>query len=409
MSKGAADTEVLDFAAEADTRADAYSFDALSPEAFLSLGAMEGLYTPIVESAVQVDEAARRRDVLWPGYLFAAAAAASAFLLHYVVLQRVSALIIAIIVGVVIRNLLPLPSSAAAGCKRIVKKVIPWAIVLTGAGLNLVHLSGVGLSALAITVVCVGLAIGGAYYCGRMFGLGERTALLIGAGTGICGNSAIVAVAPLIDADDEDLVLSIGTVNLFGLLAMLLWPLLGGLFQLSDDRFGVWSGTTIHAVPQVVAAGFAYSEDAGTLATLVKLVRVALLAPMMVVLGLLYARRHSTPSGPGNRMIIHYARLVPVFVWAFVAMALLNTLGLLPTLSFHLADFFPTTTPMVDVSMVEVFKNAGKMLLTLAMAAIGLEVDVRRLAGVGRRAISTGLLVTIALAGASLTMVTLLI
>src|SRR5205823_11120198 len=114
--------------------------------------------------------------------------------------------------------------------------------------------AAVGSTALLITVVCIVLSIAAAVWFGRLFGVWFRTGLLIGAGTAICGTSAIVAVAPLIEAEDQDLMLSIGTVNILGLGLMFLLPALGALLRLSDEAFGIWAGTSIHAVPQVVAA-----------------------------------------------------------------------------------------------------------------------------------------------------------
>jgi len=393
----------------ADTQPDPQSvFGGLSPDAFLSLGAMEGLFPALVETAPPIGPHERPADRLWPGYTLAIVAAAIAFAVHMFAIERISTLIIAILVGAAIRNVVPLPKSIAPGCKKIVKKVIPLAIVLTGAGLNLAHLAGVGTSALVVIASCVVIAIGAGFFWGKLFGLGPKTSMLIGAGTGICGNSAIIAVAPLIDAEDDDLVLSIGTVNLFGLLAMLVWPLIGGMLHMGDQVFGVWAGTTIHAVPQAIAAGQAFSPEAGVLATLVKLVRVALLAPMMVVLALCYARRHRA-DGTNSRMIIHYARLVPTFVWGFVLMSLLCTFGLLPTLNFELSETFPSSSKLVNVSTIDTLSKAGKILLTLAMAAIGLEVDVRMLAGVGGRALVTGLVVTATVAVSSLVLISALI
>jgi len=393
----------------ADTQSSESSvFGGLSPDAFLSLGAMEGLFPALVETAPPIGPNLRPADRLWPGYSLAIVAAAIAFAIHTFAIERISTLIIAILVGASIRNVGPLPKSIAPGCKKIVKKIIPIAIVLTGAGLNLVHLAGVGTSAMIVIISCVVIAITSAYFWGKLFGLGAKTSLLIGAGTGICGNSAIVAVAPLIDSDDDDLVLSMGTVNLFGLLAMLVWPLIGGMFHMGDQVFGVWAGTTIHAVPQAIAAGQAFSPEAGVLATLVKLVRVALLAPMMVVLALYYAKRHRA-DGTNSKMIIHYARLVPTFVWGFVLMSLLCTFGLLPTLNFELSDAFPTSSKLVTVPMIDMLSKAGKILLTLAMAAIGLEVDIRMLAAVGGRALVTGLVVTATVAICSLALISVLI
>ena len=147
-----------------------------------------------------------------------------------------------------------------------------------GAGLDLTQVAVVGPRALAITVACIGVSCIASIYLGGWFGVWPKISLLFGAGTAICGTSAIVAAAPLIDAEDEDITLAVGPVNVLGLLLMFCFPLLGSLMHLSDGAFGVWAGTSIHAVPQVVAAGFAFSERR-VLATLVKLVRVTLLAP----------------------------------------------------------------------------------------------------------------------------------
>jgi uncharacterized integral membrane protein (TIGR00698 family) len=323
--------------------------------------------------------------------------------------RPISTAIIAILAGVLIRNLLPVPGSIVEGCKVIVRKAVPLTIVLTGAGLNLALLTTIGVRALAITVFCIALATAAAYYCGRWFGLWPKTALLIGAGTAICGNSAIVAVAPLIDASDEDVTLSVGTVNVMGLLLMFLLPLAGGALGLADEAFGVWAGSTIHAVPQVVAAAFAYSQKAGTLATLVKLVRVTLLAPFMIALMLIHARQRKAGGAGHAPVTVHYSRFVPPFVWGFLVVALLNTANLIPTLQFHVAPWVTGQARDFSLSSASLLSEAGNILLTLAMAAMGLEVSVRRLAKVGGPAILTGLAAALILCLASLALIKMLL
>ena len=143
----------------------------------------------------------------------------------------VSAAIIAIVAGVVVRNLLPLPAASIEGAKGLARRVIPITIVLTGAGLNLVRVASVGSRALAITVLCMTIAMAATVWLARWFRVLPRTGLLIGAGTAICGTSAIVAVAPLIEADDHDLMISIGTVNILGLVLMFALPA-----QAASDR-----------------------------------------------------------------------------------------------------------------------------------------------------------------------------
>jgi len=237
----------------------------------------------------------------------------------------------------------------------------------------------------------------------------SNAALLLGAGTAICGNSAIVATAPLIDAQDDEIVLSIGAVNLYGLLAMLAWPLFGSWLALSSESFGVWAGTSIHAVPQVVAAGFAYSLDSGTLATLVKLVRVACLAPMVFFLAFVHARRHAADNG-NALLTVHYARLVPWFVWGFVALSAINTLGLLPALAFRSSNAWGSgdEAPYL-VHLDSLFTSLANLLLCMDMAAIGLEVNVRQLMAVGGRALIAGLLSTATLGVASLLLIAVLL
>lgn len=366
----------------------------LSDEQLASLGSMEGWSEPVVEAAGRTAE--KPRPSPWPGYLLASAVAAVAFALHslpFGLLRMTSGAILAIILGLAVRNLFSIPPAMVDAAKTMVKRLIPITIVLTGAGLNLGAIATVGLPAIGVTVLSMGVAMGAAYFAGRALGLWRRTAVLIGAGTAICGNSAIVAVAPLIEAEDDDVLLSMTTINLLGLVLMFASPLAGRLLGLSDQAFGVWAGSTIHAVPQVVAAGFTYSEKAGALATLVKLVRVALLAPLVFVLAAVYARRHTT------RMRVHYTRLIPTFIWGFIAMALLNTAGLLPVLEFGHAG------TLLRVPLSHALSQAGNWILTLAMAAMGLEVDLRFLSQVGRTALLVGVLACGAMMAASLLLI----
>ncbi len=392
----------------------------LSQDAFLSLGCMEGIYDQIVVPVAPATAVAEPAPALARGYLLAGMVALIAYVVHFLpvapfavaaesgVRHPVSAAILAILVGVLIRNVAAVRMSASAGCRHIVRKLIPFSVVCMGAGLNLGQIASVGAAALVITVLCVVTALVASYYLGRALGLGPKTAMLIGAGTGICGNSAIVAVAPLLDADDDDVVLSIGTVNLFGLLAMLCWPLIGGLVGMAERTFGVWSGASIHAVPQVVAAGFAYGSEAGTVATAVKLVRVTMLAPVVFILALLYARHHAGEGGARAKLDVCYTRLVPWFVWGFVALAVVNSLGLIPMITFTPSAFLAAAGDPVSVSLGKVITTAGKVILTLAMAAIGLEVNVRRLMGIGGRAMATGAAATAIVGGVGLGLIFLL-
>ncbi|MEO8131507.1 MAG: putative sulfate exporter family transporter [Bryobacteraceae bacterium] len=387
----------------------------ISDEADLSLSSMEGIY---VAPAVEPRPADGIKPVPVPSIRSGAALSllvtAASYAIHYIpavpfrivsehgIRRPISASIIAILAGVFVRNVFAVPASAGLGCKVIVRRLLPITIVLAGAGLNLTDIAIIGFNALTITVLCISVATASAFYIGRMMGLTSRSALLIGAGTAICGTSAIIAVAPLISAEDEDVTLSVGTVNLLGIVLMFLLPFLGGALHLSDTAFGVWAGTSIHAVPQAVAAGFAFSEPAGTLATLVKLVRVTLLAPFIVALIFLYVRRSNR-----QRVTVHFSRLIPAFVWGFAAMAILNTGRFFPALVFQLAPWLAVHT--FTVPMSETLVDIGNYILTFVMAAMGLEVHIRQLAAVGGKALLVGSISTAILCLTSLMLIRVLL
>jgi uncharacterized integral membrane protein (TIGR00698 family) len=360
----------------------------LSAAALQSLGSMEGAYSrPFVEKVGPKPAHQAHKHSPWPGWIAAAAVALLAYAIHYLpfapfrvagesgVRRPVSAAILAIFAGAIAGNLLPVGKAVLEGAKHVARRAIPLTIVLTGATLSFANARAAGIRACAVIVATMTVSLAAAWIFGKLFGVWPRTSILIGAGTAICGNSAIVAVAPLIDAEDQDVMLSMGAINVLGLVLMFVSPLVGAAIGLNDEGYGVWAGSTLHAVPQAVAAGFAFSERAGGLATLVKLVRVALLAPLLVVLAFGYARSRK------DRITVHYGRLVPPFLWGFFALFLLNSFGLLPVLQFQNG---------YKVASADVLAEAGNILLTLSMAAMGLEVNLKLFLRVGGAALAAG-------------------
>lgn len=347
-----------------------------------------------------------------PGLALAILVAVFAYGIHYLplppfrierggeVFYPVSAALLAILLGMLVRNAwLHDAKTTSDGAKWITKRLIPVAIVLFGFGLNLQQLAQAGAMSALIATVSMLFALGAVYLLARALRLNRGTALLLGAGTGVCGNSAIVAVAPVIKADDRDLALSIGVVNLFGLVAMLACPLLGAAIGMGAVEFGVWAGATIHAVPQVVAAGIAYDPESGGVATMVKLVRVALLAPLVMVFAIVAARGQSDSNARPAHGLLPYARLVPWFVYGFAVATLIRSFVPLP--DFELLG--------KQLDTVAVLKSVGKLLLVLAMAAIGLEIRMRELLKVGGSAVWVGLLSTAALLAFSFVLVRILL
>ena len=375
----------------------------LDLDALESLDSMEGMYA---FTAIKPPERRTVKTAPVAAYLLVSAVTALAYLVHYLpvapfrtgvgsgVRYPVSAAIIAILAGMAVRNSIRLPQPILESCRTMPRKVIPPSIVLAGAGLNLTAVATVGVRALLITLLCIAVAMAASIWLGALTKLWRKTALLIGAGTAICGTSAIIAVAPLIDAEDQDIMLAVGTVNILGLVLMFLMPLAGALLKLTDQAFGVWTGTSIHAVPQVVAAAYSYSPAAGALATLVKLVRVGALAPFILVLSIWQSRQ------PGREQTrIQYGKLAPPFVLGFLVLAVLNTAGLLPILQFRFDAYSAST----------LLTNAGELLLTVSMAAMGLEVDIAQFSKLGGRAILVGSAASLILCGVSLLLIRLLL
>ncbi len=304
-----------------------------------------------------------------------------------------SAAILAMLVGVVVGNVLPKNSPWKGGSRSIIKTAIPLAIVFMGAGLDLGVLADprVGVGGLAITLLAIAAALGLGIFCARALGLSRNTQLLLGVGTAICGSSAIIATAPLIDAEEDELVLTVATVNLMGLVAMFAIPPIAHAFGLTEQVSGIFAGTTIHAIPQAIAAGDAMGDTAGTFATLFKLVRVSLLAPIVLLVGALARRNKPKVDQDGSTTSTPW---VPWFLWGFAALAILH--------SFELLEFGIALPGLEITPLSGLLKAAGKGLLAIAMIAIGFELPLSQLVGVGARALLAGLLSTFGLLAVTL-------
>lgn len=219
-------------------------------------------------------------------------------------------------------------------------------------------------------------------WLGRVLGVGRSLTELIAAGTSVCGASAVLAANTVSEGSDEDVAYAVASVTVFGSIAMLTYPWLGQVMGMEHVTYGLWTGATVHEVAQVVAAAFQAGNDAGELATIVKLSRVALLAPVVVALGIMATRRHGE-SKKGKAP-------APWFVGGFLLMIAVNSTGMLPT-ELH--------APLVA---------ATPFLLAMGMAAMGLETDVRRLAAKGLRPLALGAGSTLFIAGLGLALVELL-
>ena len=237
-----------------------------------------------------------------------------------------------------------------------------------GAKLDFGYVVEVSQRALWISILCVIVAYTLTKLCVRL-GVGQKLGILIGIGTAICGGTAIVNPAPSIEADDSDTAFAITTITIFGLIAIFIFPPLGHLLGLTQSEFGAWSGIAIQATPQVMAAGFAYGQEAGEVAVIVKLVRVLLLAPMLLWLGIWYARQKRARQEAYVARRTPLSTLFPPFILGFITLAIANSANLLPDFSVHLKETAFWTEATVPLSMKTLVTQSSLFFVTMAMAA----------------------------------------
>lgn len=322
-----------------------------------------------------------------PGVLLAAVIAALALLVNYFY-PPLSPVVIGIILGLLINNSMTTPSACKAGVDYCSKKLLKLGIILLGIRLSFFEILNLGTMSLVIILSCVVLALTIVIGLSKTLKVPPRLATLIAIGTAICGNSAIVASSPVIRAKKEEVAFAVATITLFGLSAILVYPLIGSLLGLTPLAFGTWAGTAINDTGQVIAAGFQYGESAGEAATVVKLTRNLFIAPVVVLFSFLTARQEtgSKAHSPGR---VNVFKIFPWFVLGFLLMALIRTAGFLPG------------------NIIEQVSFAADYLLVMALAGIGLTIEIGSMRGLGLKAFFTGLLAALIMGGVSLLLVLL--
>ena len=319
---------------------------------------------------------------LAPGIALCAAIALAAMGLqrleeHWTGRPWLEALVIAILLGTMMRTLWTPDARRAPGIAFSAKTLLEIAVMLLGASISFQAVLDAGAALIVGIAAVVAVGICASYALCRWLGLPKRMAVLVACGNSICGNSAIAAVAPVIGAKPGDVASSIAFTAVLGVIVVLTLPLLVPLLGLSHTQYGVLAGLTVYAVPQVLAATVPVGLVSSQLGTLVKLVRVLMLGPVVVLLSVLVGRGASAPK-PG----LSLGRLVPWFIAGFLGLALLRSLGAIPDI------------------VLQAVMPAATLLTVISMAALGLGVDLKALGQVGGRvtlAVTLSLLVLIAI------------
>jgi len=275
--------------------------------------------------------------------------------------------VLAIVSGIVLNNSMKLPAIFQEGLSFSGKKLLQYSIIFLGFSMSIGQVSETGISSLRISLITILIAFLAAYLAGRFFKMNRVLTILIGFGTAICGGSAIAAASPILEADEEEIALSISTIFFFNILAVFIFPFLGHLLQMSDAFFGTWAGTAINDTSSVVAAGYTYSPPAGDLATIVKLSRALMIVPACLIFAA-YRYIKSKQSAQKTNL----KQIFPWFIAWFVLASLVSSLGFLP------AAVIPYT------------KFISQWLMAMALAAIGAKVSFKQFKQAGAAPLLTG-------------------
>ena len=277
---------------------------------------------------------------------------------HLVPGELLGASIIALFTGTIINSFFH-PAWIKPALKFTSKKILKLAIILLGASLSVNVIMSVGKMTFFVMIFTFAMCFGAGNLLRRSFGLNWKLSNLISAGTGICGGSAVAAIAPVIDADDKDIAFAMSSTFLFDMVMIAVYPIMGRLLGMSDIAYGIWAGTSVNDTASVVASGYAFSEAAGDFATMVKLTRTIAIIPTVLVFAYIgtRAKQKALQTESGGQKV-NILSIIPWFIAAFLALAILNSIGIIP--------------PQVSGIM----KTASKFLMVTALAAIGLGTSI---------------------------------
>jgi uncharacterized integral membrane protein (TIGR00698 family) len=301
---------------------------------------------------------------------------------------------VAILLGIVVASLAgPRLIPLTPGLRFASQRVLRLGIILLGARLSLAEIARIGVPSTVVIVVTMAISFAIVLLVSRLVKVESRLAVLIAVGSAVCGNTAIVATAPVIGARAREVAYAVATITLFGTLAVFLYPTIGRAVGLPQPSFGLWAGVAVHDTSQVIATSAAYGPDALDVATVVKLIRNALMAPLLFLIATGWAARGADAGAAGDpadgsaptvsaRGGIR--RAVPLFVLGFLLLALLRTIGI------------------IDAQEANTLDTIARALILVALAAVGMSIHVGELRETSWRPLAVGFSVALAVGLGSL-------
>lgn len=291
---------------------------------------------------------------------------------------NLEALTIAIVIGILINNTVGTPENCVEGSKFALKKLLKLGIILLGLKLNIQATLELGPKVLLMVILFIPTVLCLAALMGKLFKINPKLSTLIGVGSSICGASAIVAMAPCINADDDDAIISVSIVSLLGAIGVIIYSMvITNIVDITPVQYGVWSGLSLQGVAHAIAAAFAMGDVSGEVGTIVKMTRVLMLVPVSLSLGFIFNKDNK--SGAKTKF--------PTYVLFFILAGVINSLGILP------------------IALVDILKQISKLCILMAMTGMGLAVDFHSILNKGIKALIMGSILFIIISGLSLMLV----
>lgn len=329
---------------------------------------------------------------LAPGVLLCLALAVPCWLLGKA-FPVVGGSVFAILLGMVIALFYRNKAATQAGIAYTSKKILQYAVILLGFGLNLSEIARVGATSLPVILATISTSLIVSFVLHKLMHIPTNISTLVGVGSSICGGSAIAATAPVIDADDDEIAQAISVIFLFNIIAALTFPTLGSVLGLSNEGFGLFAGTAVNDTSSVTATAAAWDgmhPGANTLdqATIVKLTRTLAIIPITLALAV-WRTAKAKRAGGNQGSSFSLKKVFPFFILFFVLASVITTVA---------------TTAGVDASVFQPFKELSKFFIIMAMGAIGLNTDLVKLVRTGGKPILMGLCCWVTIAVVSLGM-----
>lgn len=328
-----------------------------------------------------------------PGLLITLAVACTAFGIEYLIVFlfglggiefHIGGAVIALFIGMTI-NYFKDTKPIKKGLDFSSKKLLKVGIILLGLSLSFWDILEVGKNSLIVMVFTLITCFGGGYIIGRLLKIDWKISNLISAGTGICGGSAIAAISPVIEAEDNDVAVAMSATFIFDMVMIILFPIMGRALSMTDEAFGLWAGTAVNDTSSVLAAASAFSEAAVDYATMVKMTRTLSIIPVVIIFSFvaLHVKKKEAKQAAQNgeevtveKQKVNFLKLIPWFIFGFILMSLIKTF-------FNISDEISSIT-----------KSISGFLMIMALAAIGLKTSIKEVKSGAKRPMIHGLIIS---------------